>query len=120
MTDYFVKGDEAAEFWTDERCFITELCNTSLAPGASLAIARVESGVTTQLHSLTGLTETYVVIEGSALMEVDGNRFNIVSGDQVVIPPGVPQRVTALGESDFRFYCLCAPRFCADSYVNLE
>ena len=120
MTDYFVKRDESAEFWTDERCFITELCNTGLAPGASLAIARVESGVTTQLHSLTGLTETYVVIEGSALMEVDGNRFNIASGDQVVIPPGVPQRVTALGESDFWFYCLCTPRFCADSYVNLE
>lgn len=120
MTDYFVKRDESAEFWTDERCFITELCNTGFAPGGSLAIARVEPGVTTQLHSLTGLTETYVVIEGSGLMEVDGNRFNIVAGDQVVIPPGVPQRVTVLGESDLRFYCLCTPRFFADSYVNLE
>jgi len=37
-----------------------------------------------------------------------------------VIPAGVPQRVTALGESDFRFYSLCTPRFCAESYVNLE
>jgi mannose-6-phosphate isomerase-like protein (cupin superfamily) len=120
LTDYFVKSDEAAEFWTDERCFITELCNTGYAPGGSLAIARVEPGVTTQLHFLTGLTETYVVIEGSGLMEVDGNRFNIAAGDQVVIPPGISQRVTALGESDFRCYCLCTPRFCADSYVNLE
>ena len=120
MTDYFVKSDEAAEFWTDERCFITELCNTGYAPGGSLAIARVEPGVTTQLHSLTGLTETYVVIEGSGLMEVDGNRFNIAAGDQVVIPKGVSQRVTALGESDFMLHCLCTPRFCADSYVNLE
>ena len=120
MTDYFVKSDGAAEFWTDERCFITELCNTGYAPGGSLAIARVEPGVTTQLHSLTALTETYVVIEGSGLMEVDGNRFNIAAGDQVVIPPGISQRVTALGESDFRFYCLCSPRFIAERYENLE
>ena len=120
MTDYLVNSDEAAEFWTDERCFITELCNTDCAPGGSLAIARVEPGVTTQLHSLTGSTETYIVIEGSGLMEVNGNQFNIAVGDQVVIPPGVSQRVTVLGQSDLRFYCLCTPRFCAVSYVNLE
>lgn len=120
MTDYFVKSDGAAEFWTDERCFITELCNTTDAPGGSLAIARVEPGVTTQLHSLAGLTETYIVIEGAGLMEVDGSRFSIAAGDQVVIPPGISQRVTALGASDLRFYCLCSPRFIAESYENLE
>ena len=120
LMDYFLKSDQAAEFWTDERCFITELCNTDHVPGGSLAIARVEPSVTTQLHSLTGLTETYIVIEGGGLMEVDGSQFNIVAGDQVVIPPGVSQRVTAQSESDLRFYCLCTPRFFADSYVNLE
>ncbi len=120
MTDYFVKSDEAAEFWTDERCFITELCNTGYAPGGSLAIARVEPGVTTQLHCLAGLTETYIVIEGVGLMEVDGSRFSIAAGDQVVIPPGIAQRVTELGESDFRFYCWGSPRFIAERYENLE
>lgn len=120
MTEYLVKRDDAAEFWTDERCYITELCNTGDAPEGSLAIARVESGVTTQLHCLTGLTETYIVIEGSGRMEVDGNQFDIAEGDQVVIPSGISQRVTALGESDLRFYCLCTPRFFPESYVNLE
>lgn len=120
MTDYIVKSADAAEFWTDERCYITELCNTGCAPDGSLAIARVEPGTTTQLHSLTGVTETYIVIEGSGLMEVDGNQFDIAAGDQVVIPSGVPQRVTALGKSDLRFYCLCTPRFFPNSYINLE
>ena len=120
LTNYFIKGDRPAEFWTEERCFITELCNTADAPGGSLAIARVEPGVTTQLHCLAGLTETYIVIEGVGLMEVDGSRFSIAAGDQVVIPPGISQRVTALGESDFRFYCLCSPRFIAERYENLE
>ena len=120
MTDHIVKSKGAVEFWTDERCYITELCNTDCAPEGSLAIARVEPGVTTQLHSLKGLTETYIVIEGRGLMEVDGDQFDISRGDQVVIPSGKSQRVTAQGDSDLRFYCLCTPRFLPDCYVNLE
>ena len=120
VADYLVESVGVAEFWTDERCYITELCNTSRAPDASLAIARVESGVTTQLHSLTGISETYIVIEGRGCMEVSGKQFDIKIGDQVVIPAGVSQRVTALDETDLRFYCLCTPRFFPDSYVAME
>lgn len=118
--DYFVKGDGSAETLTNERCHITELCNTAFSPGASLAIARVEVGVTTQLHSLAGVTETYIVIEGEGIMEVDGHQFDIGAGDQVVIPPGISQRVVSKGTLDLRFYCLCTPRFTPDSYTNME
>ena len=119
--DAFVSAESLQpEFWTEERCYITELCNTEKLTAGSLAIARVEPGVTTQLHALTGITETYIVIEGSGRMELDGEVFTINPGDQVVINPGVPQRVTTLGETDLRFYCLCTPRFLPESYVNLE
>lgn len=119
--DYLINAQERAEFWTDERCFITELCNTEQLAGGSLAIARVQAGVTTQLHALTGVTETYIVIEGAGQMHVAGQEFAIQPGDQVVIPPGAAQQVTAhAGEVDLRFYCLCTPRFTADCYVNLE
>ena len=118
--EYLVKADESAEFLTDERCYITELGNSSHNASASLAIARVEVGVTTQLHALTGTTETYIIIDGVGQMEVDGHKFGISAGDQVVIPPGVAQRVTSEGEADLRFYCLCAPRFQPGCYVNLE
>ena len=120
MSEYFVKADQSVEFWTDERCFISELCNTELAPDSSLAIARVEPGVTTQLHALAGINETYIVIEGEGEMEVDGEQFQIANGDQVVIPPGVSQRVTSTSDIDLRFYCLCTPRFTPNSYKNLE
>lgn len=116
---YLVCG-QAEEFWTDERCFITELCNTEKLPDSSLAIARVEAGVTTQLHALKGLTETYIVIEGKGRMEVGDETFNIEAGDQVVIPPNCPQRITALDNQQLRFYCLCVPRFFPESYINLE
>lgn len=120
MVSYLVKDTGTNEFWTDERCYITELCNTASLSEGSLAIARVEPGVTTQLHSLSGVTETYIVIEGEGLMDVGSETFLVGPGDQVVIPSGVPQRVTNKGETDFRFYCLCTPRFKPDAYVNLE
>ena len=120
VSDYVVKDAQAVEFFTEERCHITELCNTSDSPDGSLAIARVESGITTQLHSLTGTTEVYIVIDGAGLMEVNGNAFPIASGDQVIIPAGVSQRVTAGEQGDLKFYCMCTPRFAPESYVNLE
>lgn len=119
-SEFLVPQAGPAEYWTDERCYITELCNTSALPDGSLAIARVEPGITTQLHSLTGVTETYIVIEGTGLMEVDRQQFRISPGDQVVIPAGASQRVTAGDDGDLRFYCLCTPRFYPASYVNLE
>ena len=115
-----VKTAGQNEFWTDERCYITELCNTERLPASSLAIARVVAGVTTQLHSLTGITETYIIIDGAGGIEVDGEYFEIGPGDQVVIPAGMPQRISALGTRDLRFYCMCTPRFVPQTYENLE
>ena len=120
VEEYLVRAEESPEFSTDERCYITELCNSERNAGASLAIARVEVGVTTQLHALTGTAETYIVIDGAGRMEVDGHDFVISTGDQVVIPPGISQRVTNTGVADLRFYCLCIPRFLPQCYVNLE
>lgn len=115
-----IHADARGEFWTDERCYITELCNAPALPDASLAIARVEPGVTTQLHALEGVTETYIVIEGTGLLEVAGETVDIAAGDQVVIPAGASQRVTVTSETDLRFYCLCTPRFVPEAYINLE
>ncbi len=115
-----VKADRQSEQWTGERCYITELCNTDALPGSSLAVARVEPGITTQLHHLEGTIETYIVKQGEGEMELDGTSFAIAPGDQVIIPAGIPQRVTATGHMDLIFYCLCTPRFFPRCYVDLE
>lgn len=105
----------ADEFWIDERCYITALVSL---PESSLAIARVEPGVTTQLHSLD-VSECYTIIEGRGRVEIDGHEIDLVAGDTVVIPAGVPQRITNVGDGDLRFYCLCLPAFGANSYTKL-
>ncbi|EKF19949.1 hypothetical protein NA2_06393 [Nitratireductor pacificus pht-3B] len=108
------------EFWTDERCYITELMNTPASPDASLAIARVEPGVTTQLHRLEGVCERYVVRKGEGIVEIDGKSHRLGPGDQAIIPAGAAQRITNTGGGDLEFYCLCTPRFLPESYVDLE
>lgn len=118
--DFYVPAGGQNEFWTEERCFITEFHNSDASPEASLALARVEPGVTTQLHSLTGVIERYIVRKGEGVLEVDGVRQTLAVGDQSVIPAGAAQRIENTGTGDLEFYCLCTPRFRPDSYVNLE
>jgi len=116
----FVPRSEQGEFWTDERCYITELHNSGASPDASLAIARVEPGVVTQLHRLDGVCERYIVRKGEGVLEVDGEKRTLAVGDQYVIPAGAAQRIENVGAGDLEFYCLCTPRFFPASYVNLE
>lgn len=118
--DWFVGNTGGREFWTEERCYITELMNDPASPDASLAIARVEPGVTTQLHKLAGVSERYIVRKGRGVVEVDGVSHPLETGDQAVIPAGSAQRITNTGDTDLEFYCLCVPRFRPGSYVNLE
>ncbi len=108
------------EFWTNERCYIREILNDAKFPNFSLAIARVEVGVTTQLHSLKGIAETYIVRQGIGLAEVDGNKFELAEGSSLFIPPGGAQRISNIGKQDLEFFCHCTPRFTSETYVNLE
>ena len=41
-------------------------------------------------------------------------------GDVVVIPAGVPQQITNVGDADLVFYCVCTPRFRPDGYESLD
>lgn len=118
--DWFVGNAGGKEFWTEERCYITELLNDRASPDASLAVARVEPGVTTQLHKLVGVSERYIVRKGKGIIEVDGIAHPLGAGDQAVIPADTAQRITNTGETDLEFYCLCVPRFRPGSYVSLE
>ena len=109
MPPWFVPGPFPAEFPTDERCFITEHLNLAESPEASLALARVAPGVTTRLHAVQGTIERYIILKGNGPGR--GRRRNRPGrpGDRVIIPAGVPQRITNTGADDLEFYCLCTP-----------
>ena len=108
------------EFWTEERCYITELLNDPRSPNISIALARVEIDTTTQLHSLRGVQETYVIKKGLGLLEIDDEQISVKENDTILIEANRSQRITNVGNCDLEFYCICIPRFYADCYINLE
>jgi hypothetical protein len=57
MKPQVVRPDRAQEFMTPERCSILELWNDPTDSLASMVLARVAPGITTQLHRLDGVTE---------------------------------------------------------------
>jgi len=116
-----IRKKNQPEFFTSERCHITELLNDDNSPGLSVARCRVEPGVTTQLHSLKGTEETYFIESGEGVMDDGKNEENSVSaGDSICIATGHPQRIRNTGNIDLVFLVICAPRFLPDCYINLE
>ena len=67
------------EFWIRERCYIRELVNDASIGAFSLAEARVEPGVRTELHRLS-VDEWYVIKAGQGRMSV---------GEAEQVPVGV-------------------------------
>jgi len=109
------------EFYTEEKCFITELSNTSNDPVVSIARARVEPGVTTAWHRLKGTVERYVIISGTGLVEVgDLPAKSVHPGDAVIIPAMCRQRITNTGSENLIFLAICSPRFTVDCYEEID
>ena len=114
-----VQTDPAAEFATDERCHILEWWNDPADTDVSIARARVEPGVTTQWHRVS-VHERYLILEGRGRVRVGALApTEVGSGDVVVIPAGVAQQITNVGESDLVFACICTPRFRPECYEAL-
>lgn len=119
--DMVKKYSPDSEFFIDEGCYITELHNTDRDAVCSIARARVEPGRTTKLHCLRDIIERYVILEGSGEVEV-GDKGPVAVGamDVVLVPAGVPQRISNNGSVDLVFLCVCTPRFVTDNYLDLD
>ena len=109
------------EFYTPEKCYITELSNTPDDPDASVARARVEPGATTRWHRLTGTIERYYIVKGKGRVEVGKlPPQEVNAGDMAFIPPMCRQRITNIGSEDLVFLAICTPRFSNDVYEDIE
>jgi mannose-6-phosphate isomerase-like protein (cupin superfamily) len=116
-----VNNQATAEYFFREGCHITEWLNESESDELSIARARVDSGVTTRLHRLTGITERYVILEGRGMVTV-GQRVGeaVGPGDVVIIPSGESQQITNTGDEALIFLAICTPRFRPEAYFDLE
>ena len=85
----------------------------------SLAEAWLEPGQATQRHYHARSEELYVLLDGSAEMEVDGDRRAVGPGDAILIPPGAWHQIRAGDGEPVRFLCCCAPPYAhEDTYFS--
>jgi mannose-6-phosphate isomerase-like protein (cupin superfamily) len=113
------KPDE--EFYTSEKCYITELSNLDDDPDVSIARARVKPGVTTRWHRLRETIERYCIISGCGCVEIgEMPPREVKTGDTIIIPPLCRQRITNVGTEDLIFLAICTPRFKNEIYQELE
>lgn len=118
---HIIHNKSNLEYYFEEDCFIIEFWNSSGDKEVSIARARVKPGVTTRLHRLKDVTERYIILEGKGRIEVGELAPTEVNpGDVVIIPPGTPQRITNIGDSDLIFLAVCTPRFTKDAYKDID
>ena len=111
----------AAPFTTTDGSTIRSLLDRSNAPVAnhSLAEATIPAGDATVRHHHRVSEEMYYIVEGTALMEVDGDEREVTEGDAVLIPPGAWHQITASAGGPVRLLCTCAPPWSAeDTYFD--
>jgi mannose-6-phosphate isomerase-like protein (cupin superfamily) len=109
------------EFFFREGCWIAEIWNSARDATLSIARARVEPGVITRWHRLTGIGERYLIISGRGRVEVGRLKPRLVrTGDVVLVTPGMRQRIANTGRDDLIFLAICTPRFRPSAYEDLE
>lgn len=85
--------------------------NTHGNHAQSLAEATVHPGTKTHLHQHSKTEEIYHVTAGTGVMTLGTQRFPVEVGDTVLIQPGTPHCIEAIGEMPLRILCCCSPAY---------
>lgn len=98
-------------FTTKDGSEIRSLLDRTNAPveNQSLAEATLPAGGATDRHYHRLTEEFYYVVEGSGMMEVDGESCPVSVGDAILIPAGAWHQMQT--DSGIRFLCCCAPPY---------
>ena len=106
-------------FTTADGSTIREVFNPRNSPhrNQSLAHATLHPGQKTTRHFHPLAEETYFILRGRGLMEVDGAEREVKEGDAVAIPSGAKHQIENVGEETLEFLCCCAPAYSHDDTI---
>ncbi|MFT6241974.1 MAG: mannose-6-phosphate isomerase-like protein (cupin superfamily) [Akkermansiaceae bacterium] len=111
--------EEQEPFTTKDGSTIRSLLDLSNAPvkQQSLAEASLPIGGSTERHYHKVSEELYYVLEGTGVMEIDGEEREVGPGDAILIPAGAWHEIRAM--EAMRFLCCCAPPYAhEDTYFT--
>ena len=77
----------------------------------SLAEATVPAGARTLLHRHAVTEELYHITAGAGVMTLGDRRFPVAVGDTILIAPGTPHCVEAVGNAPLVLLCCCSPAY---------
>ena len=100
-------------FVTVDGSTIRSLLDLGTAPvrHQSLAEATIDPGSATRRHYHRAAEEIYYLVEGSGVMELDGETRAVAAGDAILIPPGAWHQITADADGPLRLLCCCSPPY---------
>ncbi len=114
--------EEIEPYITKDGSIIRELMHPSVHGNSnqSLAEATVPVGGKTLLHKHCLTEEIYHITEGSGIMTLGSEKFEVKIGDTVCISPGTPHRIQNTGNTPLKILCCCAPAYSHEDTELLE
>ena len=114
--------EKVEPYVTKDGSIIRELMHPAVHGNSnqSLAEATVPAGGKTMLHKHRLTEEIYHITEGSGIMALGGQEFEVHSGDTVCILPGTPHGIRNTGKKDLKILCCCAPAYSHEDTELME
>ena len=84
------------------------------ATGHSLAKITIPAGKASEAHFHKKSEESYLILSGSATMVIDGEKFDLKSGEAVLIEPMEVHQIANSGNDDLAFLAVCVPAWQPD------
>lgn len=108
-----IQRAEVQPFITADGSEIRELMAYRNAPiqRQSLAEARLSPGQSTTRHYHPQTEEIYYLLDGSGMMELNGETRTVGPGDCIAIPPGSKHQLTNTGSGPLILLCCCVPAY---------
>ena len=85
----------------------------------SMAQFTLEPGKKSKLHKMSS-SEIYYILEGSGMLKINEETYQLEKDDSVYVPPNSKQFVENTGSINLRFLCIVEPAWKADNEILLE
>ncbi len=107
----FKRRNDVEGFKAGDATHIKEIIhpkNDNISLPYSFACGSIEQGASSLPHVLQN-EELYYIIEGQAIVHVEGERLSVKSGDSILIMSGKTQYVENTGDQKLTFLCIVSP-----------